>query len=63
MSHVQVCMSRSLMTEVTSRAAIKALAIEAMKRVKVIEQDNSNVDVKRYKQDLFVKLSSKQRGV
>ena len=51
------------MTEVTSRAAIKALAIEAMKRVKVIEQDNSNVDVKRYKQDLFVKLSSKQRGV
>ena len=63
MSHVQVCMSRSLMTEVTSRAAIKALAIEAMKRVKVIEQDNSNVDVKRYKQDLFVKLSSKQRGI
>ena len=43
---MQVCMSRLLITKVTLRAAMKALAIEAMKGVKVIEQDNSNVDIK-----------------
>ena len=43
---MQVCMSRSLITEMTLRVVMKALAIEAMKGVKVIEQDNSNVDVK-----------------
>ena len=45
-SHIQVCGSRSQMTEVTSRAVMKVLAIEVTKRVRVIEQDKSDVNVK-----------------